>query len=459
MTQKLWESRRWMCLGLLLAGIAIASPVQSGQFKLQWDRSNSTVSADITEAPLLKVLEQIQMATGWEVFVEPGIDLPVSTAFQDLKMGKALSRLLSNANFALVPSDDKSKRLMVFQTSRDSATEKLQLRMIDPEDARRIEDELLITVESKEEAERIAKEFGAEIIGGIDELGTYRLKFKDAESADKARAELESREAVDVNSNYEIKRPVTPKPLAGSQLPLPPIRAGSSSGEQLIIGLVDTAVQIPGGPLGEFFLNPVSVAGVSDTGGFVPKHATSMANDILYGMAEIVGTGGSSATKILSVDVFGPSEETTTFQLGHGLIEAWNGGATLINASLGSKDASPWLDGIINQLASQGAVILAPSGNIPDGLPTYPAANPNVIEVTATAPGGGFAEYANVTPTVDVALPGNSVVTLTGEAYFVNGTSSATAKATGIIAGYAEQTNGTIQEGRTFLIQAKGIGQ
>jgi len=288
-------------------------------------------------------------------------------------------------------------------------------------------------------------------------MGTYRLKFKDAESADNAKAALEGREGITVDSNYEIGRPLNAQPLVGSEVPIPPIRPGNNGGNQLIIGLVDTGIQLPRGTIGEFFLPPISVAGTSDTSGVVPTHATSMANDILYSMADIMGAGGDANAKILSFYVFGAGADTTTFQLGQGLIEAWNKGATLINASLGSKAPSPWLDAIVNQLSAQGAVILAPSGNVPDGLPTYPAANPNMLAVTATAPGGGYAEYANVAPFVDIAMPGNSIVTLTGEPYFVSGTSSATAKATGAIAGYMLQTGASPQDGRRFLIEARGI--
>jgi hypothetical protein len=457
MTRNFQATCRATGVGLAVALGFLAAPIHAGQFQLRWDHSNSTVSADISEAPVRQVLEQIQIATGWDVFVEPGFNSPISTTFTDLKTGRALSRLLGNANFAVVPGDNKSTQLMVFRTSKDSATEKLLVGAIDPEDVRRIEDELLITVGSKEEAEKVAKEFGAEIIGEIPEMGAYRLKFKDAESADMAKAELEKRNGVKVDSNYEISRPQNAQPLMGSQVPLPQIRAGNNAGNQLVIGVVDTAIQVPGGPLGDFFLTPISIDSAVTPNGEVPTHATSMANDILFSMEAIVGMGGAANAKILSVDVFGGGTDTTTFQLGQGLVQAWNNGATLINASLGSKAPSPWLDAIINQLTAQGALILGPSGNVPDGLPTYPAANPNMLAVTATAPGGGYASYANVAPFVDVSMPGNSIVTLTGRAYFVSGTSSATAKATGSIAGYMLQTGGTPQDGRRFLIQARGI--
>lgn len=405
-----------------------------------------------------QVLEQIHIKTGWEVYLEPGFDLEISTAFEDLNQGRAIGRLLSTANFALLPGDHHSARLMVFETTRERATEKLLEAGVSKEDFRLIVDELIITVKDRAEAEKIARELGAEIVEGIDELGTYRLKFRDKEAADEAREALKDRDDVKaVDSNYEIRTPEISLPLSGNQVPIPSIRPGGNSSDTLVIGLVDTAIQLPGGAIGEFFLKPISIAGEVQPSGLVPTHATSMANDILFQMAELVGPGAEANVKILSVDVFGSNGDTSTFQLGHGLVEAWNNGSTLINASLGSKAPSPWLDGVINQLAAQGAIILAPSGNVPDGLPTYPAANPNVLAVTATAPGGGYAAFANVAPFVDVSMPGSSIVTLTGEPYFVNGTSSATAKATGAIAGYIQQTGSTPQEGVQFLIQARGI--
>ena len=67
--------------------------------------------------------------------------------------------------------------------------------------------------------------------------------------------------------------------------------------------------------------------------------------------------------------------------------------------------------------------------------PTYPAAISGVNAVTALGSPGQLAAYANYGSFVGMALPGASVVYLGNQAYVVQGTSPATADATGVAAG------------------------
>jgi hypothetical protein len=93
------------------------------------------------------------------------------------------------------------------------------------------------------------------------------------------------------------------------------------------------------------------------------------------------------------------------------------------------------LDSVIQQALASGVVIFAAAGNTPVNTPTYPAAIPGVNDVTALSQPGQFASYANFSPQVDLALPGASVVYIGSQAFIVQGTSPATAYATGIAAG------------------------
>jgi hypothetical protein len=67
--------------------------------------------------------------------------------------------------------------------------------------------------------------------------------------------------------------------------------------------------------------------------------------------------------------------------------------------------------------------------------PTYPAALTGVNAVTALSAPNQLASYANFGSFVEMALPGSSYVFLGNQAYIVQGTSPATAYATGIAAG------------------------
>ena len=73
---------------------------------------------------------------------------------------------------------------------------------------------------------------------------------------------------------------------------------------------------------------------------------------------------------------------------------------------------------------------------MPVNTPTYPAALPGVTAVTALGAPGQLASYANYGSFVEMALPGSSVIYLGNQAYVVQGTSPATAYASGAAAGF-----------------------
>ncbi|HUZ06547.1 MAG TPA: S8 family serine peptidase, partial [Candidatus Paceibacterota bacterium] len=80
-------------------------------------------------------------------------------------------------------------------------------------------------------------------------------------------------------------------------------------------------------------------------------------------------------------------------------------------------------------------VMFGAAGNTPVGTPTYPGAIPGVNDVTALGGPGQLADYANYWPGDNLALPGNSFVIYGGQVYAVQGTSTATANASGVFAG------------------------
>jgi thermitase len=143
----------------------------------------------------------------------------------------------------------------------------------------------------------------------------------------------------------------------------------------------------------------------------------------------------SSSVRIYSVDVYGNSETTTTWNVALGVQSAVDAGASVLNLSLAGTTDSAILDDIIQQALAKGVVIFAAAGNQPVASDTYPAAIPGVNAVTALSSANQLASYANYGSFVDLALPGASVVYLGDQAYVVQGTSSSTAYASGIAAG------------------------
>lgn len=443
----------------MAVAVCLSLPGSMQAHEFRWDAAGDRVSADLLDAPLKLVLQQIRVATGWEVAVEPGVQHSISTTFSGLKSGEALPRLLRPASFALIHRTNAAPRLLVFDTSLERATESvLEAAESNDESNKRLEDEWIVTLKTGTDAEELARKLGAKIVGRLDELGTYRLKFEDAAAAAAARALLDADESVEsVDANYAIDRPAALQPLSFGGAALPKIRAAAGdAGGLLTIGIVDTAIRPPPGELAQFMLPGISIAGEYSPTGAAPTHGEAMLNNVLNEVAAALG-GAEAGFRIINADVFGAQEFTSTFQLGQGLVEVYNQGASLINASIGSKSSSDWLNRILDQLTAQGAVIVAPSGNTPDGQPTYPAAHPNVLAVTATNPNGQLASYANFASFVDVAMPGSSIVTLTGVPYFMAGTSVSAARTTGVIAGFSLRSGQSLGAGLNFIRDTRGV--
>jgi hypothetical protein len=110
-------------------------------------------------------------------------------------------------------------------------------------------------------------------------------------------------------------------------------------------------------------------------------------------------------------------------------------GANVLNLSLGSPSDSSVLNGIVRLALDNNIMVFGAAGNQPVNTPTYPGAIPGVYAVTALGQPGQLAGYANYWPGDSMALPGTSFVYYGGQAYGVQGTSTATAYASGIFAG------------------------
>jgi hypothetical protein len=432
-------------LGLLLAVASLCAAADS----LTWHKDQNRVDADLHGWPLPKLLEEIAEATGWQVYVEPGSDYTASTKFKDLPVPDALRLLLGNLNFALVPQTNAQPRLFVFKTSMRGATRLVRpaLKVARTADAKIIPNELIVRLKPGAKIDDIARQLGAKVIGRIDSLNAYLLKFDSADAADAARTALSSNSDVaSVDFNYSIDRPPTPQLVPGASA-LPPslqLKPPGSDG-RLIVGLVDTPLQSLGPALDAFLFKSISLAGDAQPDPNSPTHATSMFEAMLTGIQS--AAGGSSSAQILHVDVYGNNPTTTTWDIALGIVQAINGGANLVNVSSGATvdssflSGSSWFADIIQQASDKGIVIFAAAGNTHDASPVLPAALPGVTAVTASDGQGNLASYANYANYVKLMTPGALVVNFHDQSYLVVGTSVSSALASGIATGLAETGN------------------
>jgi len=420
------------CLLLAIALSANAANTNT----LVWHVATDRVSADIRGEKLWPLLENIAHQTGWHIFVEPDAEHDASVKFQNLQSSDALKMLLGDLNFALVSPTNAPAQLYVFKTSRQNATRPVVVR------ARHVPNELILRVKPGTDMDALAKLLGAKIIGRLDGLGLYRLQFADAAATDAALAQLQNDSdvlAASYNNYLDAPPPVQSVSAAGA--PLPPInlqlKPPSDSGK-IIVGLVDTAVQPLDGSLNNFLLKQVSVADGTQADSPDLTHGTAMAETILRAVG--ITEQGNSSVQILPVDVYGSAQSATTWNVASGIVSAVNGGANIINLSLGGPSEDAILAGVIQSVENDGIPIFAAAGNQPTASPTYPAAYSGIYAVTALEQ-GKIAPYANYGSFISFAAPDGTIAYLGNQAWFTAGTSVSTANMTGIAAGYADATH------------------
>ena len=416
--------------GLLSAMLCLSTSAADTNL-LVWHKAANRVDADIRGEPLWPLLETIARETGWRIYVEPGTTRSASAKFKDLPSDDALRMLLGDLNFARVPRTNAASQLYVFRTMMQNAT---RLVRATNAPAKHVPNELLVKLKPGVNIDDLAKLLGAKVVGRMDKLGIYRLQFDDGTATDVALGKLQNNSDVaEVDYNYYFDPPPSAQPLANAPVgPLslklnPPGDSG-----RVIVGLLDTAVQPLDGSLNDFLLKQLSVAGDAPANSSDVTHGTAMAYTILQAIA--AAEQGSSSVQIQPVDVYGPNPATTSWDVALGVQAAVNNGATVLNMSLGSTGDSSILDDVILSAEKDGVVIFAAAGNQSVSTPTYPAATPGVIAVTALQ-NGQIAPYADFGSFVSLAFPGNNVVYWGSQAYMVVGTSVSTATATGVAAG------------------------
>jgi len=141
--------------------------------------------------------------------------------------------------------------------------------------------------------------------------------------------------------------------------------------------------------------------------------------------------------KVLAVHAFGSAGSSgTSLNILKGLEWAGKAKANIFNMSFaGPADAE--LDIMLKALKGRGAVLIAAAGNAgPNSRPLHPAANADVIAVTATDPDDKLFAKANRGIHIAVAAPGVDILAASpgGSYQMHSGTSFAAAQVSGIAA-------------------------
>jgi subtilisin family serine protease len=206
-----------------------------------------------------------------------------------------------------------------------------------------------------------------------------------------------------------------------------------AKGDSILIAVIDSGIDPNHPELLDTIADSFNPAGGD---GAPHSHGTGIAGCIV---AQSRLTGVAPRARILAVRAFDPNgggAEGTTFNILKGLEWASEKGARVINMSFaGPQD--PIIGRALAAANKKGIVLVAAVGNAgPKSPPLYPAADTNVIAVTATDSQDRLYQGSNRGNHVAVAAPGVDVILpAPGTSYQMStGTSFAAAHISGIVA-------------------------
>jgi Subtilase family len=207
-----------------------------------------------------------------------------------------------------------------------------------------------------------------------------------------------------------------------------------ATGRGVLVGVVDSAIDMNHPDLAGAFVEQYDAVGRREKPHF---HGTGMVGAIA---AHRRLMGIAPEAKILAIQAFSgttrQTPEATTKQILAGLDWAVRKGARVINMSFAGP-YDPMLALAMKNAHAKGVVLIAASGNLgPKSPPLYPAADPNVIAVTAVDENDRLFAQAVRGPHVAVAAPGVDVMVPAPEETYqlTTGTSVAAAHVSGVAA-------------------------
>ncbi|MFM7182112.1 MAG: S8 family peptidase [Verrucomicrobiales bacterium] len=292
-----------------------------------------------------------------------------------------------------------------YRASQDIGSRKVALSS---DDAPAREGEVLVRF--KDDAEYLdflarAEKLGLKVLGRIDGLRTARLAIVDPERW----AATQEKEKGEFSPNYLVYVPDLPEGsiqdgavgFGADLLGWLGIDSDNSKwGTGVTVAILDSGVvKHPGITANLTTLNLLGEGVVMDAG-----HGTGVASLIAGSSSQTPGLAPSA--NLLSIAVVDASGVSDTFLVAQGIMEAVNGGAGVINVSLGSQGDSQALRDAVAYARERGVVIVASAGNNGVDSIAYPAAYEGVLAVGSVDARGEKLDFSNSGWALDVAAPG-----------------------------------------------------
>ena len=206
-----------------------------------------------------------------------------------------------------------------------------------------------------------------------------------------------------------------------------------ATGKNILVAVIDSQIDAKHPDLDGAIAKSLDELGGAEN---PPQHGTAIAGAIAaHGKLLGIAPGVQLLAARAFDDTPGKSKGTS-FAIYKSLQAAADGGARVVNMSFVGP-ADPALHRMLAAAYAKDMVLIAAAGNAgPDAAPFYPAADPDVIAVTASDSHDGLFKMANRGAYIAVAAPGVDILALApGDAYQITtGTSVAAAHVSGIAA-------------------------
>ncbi len=183
---------------------------------------------------------------------------------------------------------------------------------------------------------------------------------------------------------------------------------GLARGSNVLVAVIDSQVDAGHPELQGVIAGSYDALGIPDTKGHA--HGTGIAGSIVA-HARLMGV--APAARVLAIRAFSPtaaSAEATSSAIIKGVEYAVTNGARVINMSFAGP-SDPALSRHLTMARARGVVLIAAAGNFgAKSPPQYPAADPNVIAVSATDENDQIFKASNRGKHIAVTAPGVDIL-------------------------------------------------
>jgi len=226
-----------------------------------------------------------------------------------------------------------------------------------------------------------------------------------------------------------------------------------ATGARVLVAVIDSGIDLSHPELAGVIAGSFDATGKAEP---PHQHGTAIAGAIA---AHARLMGAAPAAKILAIRAFGASgasAEATTVAILKSIQYASVQQARIINMSFAGP-ADPNLSRELAAAKAKGAVLIAASGNFgPKSPPQYPAADANVIAVSATDVDDKIFKASNIGPHIAVSAPGVDILLPSpGNDYrLISGTSFSAAYVSGVAALILQRAPGLSPDAVRNILQS-----